>query len=338
MSEAALEVRHLAKRFPADASFVGRRSYVHAVDDVSFTLRPGTITALVGESGRGKSSVARLLARLYAPTAGNVIYRGQDVARDRSKRSILKYRSQVQMIFQDPFGSLNPVKTIRHHLERPLRIHGIVDGNEIEERVHELLRTVGLNPPAHIADKYPHELSGGQRQRVAIARTLAVEPVVLLADEPTSMLDVSIRIGILNLMLKLKEERQIAFLYVTHDLASARYLADDILVMYAGQIVEQGPIEDVLADPLHPYTRLLLSAAADPEAGADANRIEVHKGLASAAVDPPDGCRFVSRCPLAIELCSQVTPALVDARRAQSARCHVTAPDPALVAFTPSTS
>jgi peptide/nickel transport system ATP-binding protein len=154
--------------------------------------------------------------------------------------------------------------------------------------------------------------------------------VVLLADEPTSMLDVSIRIGILNLMLKLKEERQIAFLYVTHDLASARYLADDILVMYAGQIVEQGPIEDVLAEPLHPYTRLLLSAAADPEADLDANRIVVHKGLASAAVDPPDGCRFVARCPLAVDVCSHVTPALVRAHARQSARCHVTAPDPAL--------
>jgi peptide/nickel transport system ATP-binding protein len=310
MSETALEVRHLAKRFPADASFVGRRSYVHAVDDVSFTLRPGTITALVGESGSGKSTVARLLARLYTPTAGSVIYRGQDVARDKSRRSILKYRSQVQMIFQDPFGSLNPVKTIRHHLERPLRIHGIVDRDEIEERVHEL--------------------SGGQRQRVAIARTLAVEPVVLLADEPTSMLDVSIRIGILNLMLKLKEERRIAFLYVTHDLASARYVADDILVMYAGQIVEQGPIEQVLAEPLHPYTRLLLSAAADPEAGVETKRIEVRKGLASAAVDPTEGCRFVGRCPLAIDVCSHVTPALVEARSGQSARCHVTAPAPSL--------
>jgi peptide/nickel transport system ATP-binding protein len=252
MSEAALEVRNLEKRFPADTGLVRRRSFVHAVDDVSFTLRPGRITALVGESGSGKSTVARLIARLYAPTGGSVVYRGRDVSRDKSRRSVLGYRSQVQMIFQDPFGSLNPVKTIRHHLERPLRIHGIVDRGEIENRVHELLQTVGLVPPSHVADKYPHELSGGQRQRVAIARTLAVEPVVLLADEPTSMLDVSIRIGILNLMLKLKEERQIAFLYVTHDLASARYVADDILVMYAGQIVEQGPIEDVLADPLHP--------------------------------------------------------------------------------------
>ncbi|MCW2975132.1 MAG: transporter ATP-binding protein [Actinomycetia bacterium] len=338
MSEAALEVRHLEKRFAADARFVGRRSYVHAVDDVSFMLRPGTITALVGESGSGKSTVARLLARLYAPTAGSVIYRGKDVARDKSRRSVLRYRSQVQMIFQDPFGSLNPVKTIRHHLERPLRIHGIVERDEVEDRVHELLRTVGLVPPGHVADKYPHELSGGQRQRVAIARTLAVEPVVLLADEPTSMLDVSIRIGILNLMLKLKEERDIAFLYVTHDLASARYLADDILVMYAGQIVEQGPIEQVLADPLHPYTKLLLSAAADPEAGVETKRIEVRKGLASAAVDPPDGCRFVGRCPLAIDVCSRVTPALVEAHPGQAARCHVTAPASAGIAAVPSTS
>jgi peptide/nickel transport system ATP-binding protein len=200
----------------------------------------------------------------------------------------------------------------------------VVPSAQVEERVHELLRTVGLVPPEEVAAKYPHELSGGQRQRVAIARALAVEPRVLLADEPTSMLDVSIRIGILNLMLKLKEEHDIAFLYVTHDLASARYLADDILVMYAGQIVERGPVEDVLADPLHPYTRLLLAAVPDPTRHAE--RIELRKGLASAAVDPVEGCRFVTRCPLAIDVCSHVTPALVAARPAQAARCHVTAP------------
>ena len=324
MSEAALEVRNLGKRFPADDGFVRRRSYVHAVDDVSFTLHPGRITALVGESGSGKSTVARLIARLYSPTSGSVVYRGRDVSRDRSRRSVLGYRSQVQMIFQDPFGSLNPVKTIRHHLERPLRIHGIVDRNEIENRVHELLRTVGLVPPAHVADKYPHELSGGQRQRVAIARTLAVEPVVLLADEPTSMLDVSIRIGILNLMLKLKEARQIAFLYVTHDLASARYVADDILVMYAGQIVEQGPVDEVLASPLHPYTRLLIASVPDGERTLEP--IEIRKGTAAAAVDPPPGCRFVDRCPLAIDVCGRETPELVETEPDRIARCHVTAP------------
>jgi peptide/nickel transport system ATP-binding protein len=192
--------------------------------------------------------------------------------------------------------------------------------------VHELLRTVGLVPPEEIAAKYPYELSGGQQQRVAIARALAVEPKVFLADEPISMLDVSIRIGILNLMLKLKEVRGIAFLYVTHDLASARYVADDILVMYAGQVVERGPIEQVLSAPLHPYTRLLLAAVPDPATKLQANRIEMRKGLASAAVDPAEGCRFVTRCPLAIEVCSRMTPPLVEARPRQSARCHVTAP------------
>src|SRR4051794_39373374 len=255
MSAAApLEVRGLTKHF----------ARVHAVDDVSFELRPGTITALVGESGSGKSTVARLLARLHDPSGGAVLFEGSDVSRVRSRRDVLRYRSQVQIIFQDPFGSLNPVKTIRHHVERPLRIHRVVPPAQIEGRVHELLRTVGLVPPEHVAAKYPHELSGGQRQRVAIARALAVEPKVVLADEPTSMLDVSIRIGILNLMLQLKEERGIAFLYVTHDLASARYVADEILVMYAGQIVEHGPVEQVLAEPLHPYTRLLLAAVPDP--------------------------------------------------------------------------
>jgi peptide/nickel transport system ATP-binding protein len=322
-----IEVRDLSKQFPIGTS-LRRRARVHAVDDVSFELRPGAITALVGESGSGKSTVARLLARLYDPTSGSVLFEGGDAARLRRRRDVLRYRSQVQIIFQDPFGSLNPVKTIRHHIERPLRIHEVVPAALIDDRVHELLDTVGLVPPEEIAKKYPHELSGGQRQRVAIARALAVEPRVVLADEPTSMLDVSIRIGILNLMLRLKEERGIAFLYVTHDLASARYVADDILVMYAGQIVERGPVEQVLAEPLHPYTRLLIAAVPDPATGLKTERIEQRKGLAAAAVDPPAGCRFVSRCPLAIPVCSEVTPQLVEARRAQAARCHVTAPPP----------
>jgi len=331
MNEAVLQVENLTKYFRVATGLIGARSNVHAVDDVSFTLRPGTVTALVGESGSGKSTVARLLARLYVPTSGSIRFRDKDVAGDRSRKAGLAYRGDVQMIFQDPFGSLNPVKTIRHHLERPLRIYKVVPSDQIERRVHELLESVGLVPAAQIAAKYPHQLSGGQRQRVAIARTLAVEPVVLLADEPTSMLDVSIRIGILNLMLELKEQKQIAFLYVTHDLASARYVADDILVMYAGQIVERGPIEDVLADPLHPYTKLLLSAAPDPATAVEAKRIEIRKGLASAAVDPPEGCRFVERCPIAIDVCSRVTPPLAQARPDQSARCHVNAPDPAAV-------
>ena len=209
---ATLEIKDLTKHFKK----------VHAVDDVSFRLEPGRITALVGESGSGKSTIARLLVRLYKPTAGTIHLGDQDVAHDRGRRAMRSYRSQVQMIFQDPFGSLNPAKTIRHHIERPLRIHGVVPDGKVEARVHELLDIVGLVPPEQIAAKYPHQLSGGQRQRVAIARALAVEPTVLIADEPTSMLDVSISVGILNLMLDLKAEHQLAILYVTHDLASAR--------------------------------------------------------------------------------------------------------------------
>jgi peptide/nickel transport system ATP-binding protein len=321
----SLEVRHLTKHFAIGGAL--RRARLHAVDDVSFELRPGTITALVGESGSGKSTVARLLARLYDPSDGAVLFEGSDVARVRRRRRVLHYRSQVQMIFQDPFGSLNPAKTIRHHVERPLRIHHIVPSAQVEGRVHELLRTVGLVPPADVAAKYPHELSGGQRQRVAIARALAVEPKVVLADEPISMLDVSIRIGILNLMLRLKEEREIAFLYVTHDLASARYVADEMLVMYAGQIVERGPTEQVLASPLHPYTRLLLAAAPDPNAVHAPAQLGPRRSY-QGAVDPAAGCRFVERCPLAIERCTRETPELVEAHPAQSARCHVTAPTP----------
>jgi len=328
-AHAALEVRGLTKHFPSGEGVIGRGSRVHAADDVSFVLRPGTVTALVGESGSGKSTVARMLARLYDPTSGEVMFDGQDIARVRSRRDVLRYRSEVQMIFQDPFGSLNPVKTVRHHLARPLLIHGRVARSGVDERVEELLETVGLTPAANYMAKYPHELSGGQRQRVAIARALAVEPSVIVADEPISMLDVSIRIGILNLMLDLKERKGLAFLYVTHDLASARYVADTVLVMYAGQIVEQGPVEQVLQSPLHPYTRLLLASVPDPSI-IERAPITVRKGLASAAVDPPEGCRFVERCPLRIGVCSELTPELVAASAGHSARCHVTSPSPSI--------
>ena len=319
-----LEVRGLRKEFAVGGGLFTRER-VHAVDDVSFTLKPGRVTALVGESGSGKSTVARLLLRLYKPSGGSVLYDGRDITSNKGRSATLDYRSKVQMIFQDPFDSLNPVKTIHHHLARPLAVHKIVPGNKIDERVNELLDTVGLVPPEKFAAKYPHELSGGQRQRVSIARALAVEPTVVVADEPTSMLDVSIRIGILNLILELKEQHGLAFLYVTHDLASARYVADDVLVMYAGQIVEQGPIDDVLESPQHPYTQLLLSAVPDPSLDAEA-RVELSSGQQTAAIDPTAGCRFRARCPLAIQVCGEVTPQLVDQGRGRATRCHVTAP------------
>jgi peptide/nickel transport system ATP-binding protein len=296
---------------------------IHAVDDVSFSLYPGRVTALVGESGSGKSTIARLLDRLHPVTTGSIFFHGEDIVQQRRRRDLLRYRAEVQMIFQDPFGSLNPVKRVDHHLIMPLRLHRIVPRDQITRRVHELLTTVGLVPADEVAAKYPHQLSGGQRQRVNIARALAVEPQVLLADEPISMLDVSIRIGILNLMLDLKRRRNIAFLYITHDIASARYVADEILVLYAGQVVEQGETERVLQNPLHPYTRLLLSAVPNPEAGVIKRARVEARGEVRTVVDPPDGCRFYGRCPVATELSPCITPRLTEVEPGHLVRCHL---------------
>ncbi|HEV3309859.1 MAG TPA: ABC transporter ATP-binding protein [Chloroflexota bacterium] len=361
-----LEARGLTKHFRMASSILPWREtkYLHAVDDVNLTLRPGRVTALVGESGSGKSTVARLLARVYPPTSGSIFFNGENVVKHRGRRRQLWYRSQVQMIFQDPFSSLNPVKRVRHHIVRPLKIHKIVksipnenrgdvsgSGNSaarvlyrlpllrkrhvvnaelIPQRVNDLLRTVGLSPPAEYANAFPHQLSGGQRQRVAIARTLAVQPIALLADEPISMLDVSIRIGIMNLMLQLKDERNLAFLYITHDIASARYLADEVMVMYAGQAVESGPTDDVLKAPLHPYTRLLLSAVPNPEAGLQTKRVEV-RGDVPTVINPAPGCRFAPRCPFVMEICRSTTPQLGKEGMNQWVRCHLypaSAPQP----------
>jgi peptide/nickel transport system ATP-binding protein len=319
-----LEVRGLTKHFPTGESFGPWRHKrtIHAVDDVSFSLRRGRITALVGESGSGKSTVARLLAQLYTPTAGQILLEGDNVLRKRSRRQRLQYRSRVQMIFQDPFASLNPVKRVEHHIARPLKIHHIVPGHQVPARVRELLTTVGLVPAEDFARKFPHQLSGGQRQRVAIARALAVEPDVLLADEPISMLDVSIRIGILNLMLHLKDQRGLAFLYITHDIASARYVADEVLVLYAGHIVEQGETDAVLQNPLHPYTQLLISAVPNPGARLTVQRIEVH-GDVPIVIDPKPGCRFASRCPFVMDRCRDNTPQLAEIERGHWVRCYL---------------
>jgi peptide/nickel transport system ATP-binding protein len=321
-SAAALDVRGLTKHFGSGGLFTRHR--IRAVDDVSFSLEAGKVTALVGESGSGKSTVARLLSRLYKPTDGVISFHGKDVSKARGRRALLRYRSEVQMIFQDPFASLNPVKKVEHHLARPLRIHDVVPGNEVHGRVLELLNSVGLVPAEEIADKFPHQLSGGQRQRVAIARALAVEPKVILADEPISMLDVSIRLGVLNLMLDLKEKHDIAFLYVTHDIASARYVADEVMVMYAGQIVEHGPTDEVLHHAMHPYTQLLLSAVPNPEEGL---RLEKLPPRANRNLVPSHlGCRFVDRCPLAVESCFDTPPALLELRPNHFVRCPVVAP------------
>lgn len=257
MPEALLELRDVSKTFGAP----GRQ--VHAARAVSLALRAGRTLALVGESGSGKTTCARLIMREYAPDSGELLFRGAPIDAG-SRRDMRAYRQAVQMIFQDPFASLNPAHTIGYHLGRPLRLYGRAAGRaERQAAIAALLGQVQLDPS--LIGRFPHELSGGQRQRISIARALAVGPEVLVADEPTSMLDVSVRLGILNLLNDMKQTLGLAVLYITHDIATARYVAEDIMVMYAGQVVEWGPTESVLSAPQHPYTRLLLSAVPDPD-------------------------------------------------------------------------
>jgi peptide/nickel transport system ATP-binding protein len=314
-----LEVNRLCKQF----SIGGLLNPVnlHALTDVSFSVHTGEVISVVGESGSGKSTTARLIARLIAPTSGKIRFDGVDVLEKEPRGPSLHYRSEVQMVFQDPFGSLNSVHSIGHHLTRPLKIHKKTRGRgETRDAMHELLKTVGLEPAAAYASKFPHQLSGGQRQRVAIARALAPDPKLLLADEPISMLDVSIRMGILNLMERLKHERGLAYLYITHDLASARYIGDRTHVMYAGRMVEGAPSEELVSSPAHPYTKLLLSAVPDPRSGR--TRVEA-RGEVPSLVEPPPGCPFAARCPHVMPVCRQVMPGPVDVASGHWVRCHL---------------
>ena len=279
---------------------------VHAVDDVSLALRPASVTAVVGESGSGKSTLARMLAGLIMPTSGEMQLDGRPLRRGQRKR--LDYAKAVQMVLQDPFASLNPIHDVRYHLSRPFQVHHLAtSAKDLDEKITAVLERVALTPADAFMRKYPHELSGGQRQRVAIARALAVEPRVLLADEPVSMLDVSIRLGVLNLLGDMRDRERLAIMYITHDIASARYLADTIVVMYAGQVVESGPAIKVTDSPAHPYTQLLLSAAPDPERTTPVTLRG--RGAPPSAVKPPSGCRFRLRCPYAMPVCEQPPPA-----------------------------
>lgn len=264
-----VRVAGLSKRFSGGGLF--RRTHVEALRDVDLSIRRGEIVALVGESGSGKSTLARCIARLEQPTAGIIELDGDDVLRTQRRGASRDYRSRVQMVFQDPFGSLNPAHRVEHVLERSFRLHGTARG-DVHEQCAQLVESVGLDRT--VLSSFPHELSGGQRQRIAIARVLAIEPEVILADEPTSMLDVSVRIGVLNLLARLRDERGIAMLYVTHDLASARYLADRIIVMHRGSLVEGGESVALLANPQHPYTRMLVGAVPDPDRAGSFDPVE----------------------------------------------------------------
>jgi len=313
---AILEAEHLRKIFPVrNWNPLGQKLAVRAVEDASLALYPGRATALVGESGSGKTTVARILAGLYEPSAGIIRFRGEPIKLTGSQ-VLRRYRRHVQLIFQDPFSSLNPVHTVRYHLARPLHIHGHAHNAAQEtQQALSLLNRVSLSPAEQFIQKYPHQLSGGQRQRVAIARALAAQPEVLLADEPVSMLDVSIRLDILNLLLRLKDEEQLALLFITHDIASARYFAEDTQVMYAGQMVEGGPSEEIIQRPKHPYTQLLLSAAPDPDRlspDGKSTTTPPARGEIPSLIHPPTGCRFHPRCPHAMPVCRQRFPKRTD--------------------------
>jgi peptide/nickel transport system ATP-binding protein len=314
---ALLSVRGLGKTF---VSGWGRRARrVRAVDDASFDLRPGEALALVGESGSGKSTIVRLLARLLPPSQGEIVWQGRNVLAHERRRASLRYRAAVQMVFQDPFAALNPARRVSYHLQRALQLHSPgLDSVSRGQRLLALLESVGLTPPQEVADKYPHQLSGGQRQRVCIARALAVAPSLLLADEPASMLDASIRLDVVAILQRLKTERGLAVLYVTHDLVGARAFADRLLVLYAGRIVESGPAADLLDRPAHPYTAMLLAALPDMT-GPTPRLADWQPGAVDAA--STEGCAFASRCPRVVDRCRNQAPQLREIAPGRLVRC-----------------
>jgi peptide/nickel transport system ATP-binding protein len=321
VSEPLIRTEGLTRHFKVGKLLASQ--VLHAVDDVNFEIGRGEIVALVGESGSGKSTIARLLARVYKPTSGEIYFEGRPLSALRTRKQRLGYASDVPMVFQDPYSSINPAYRVSHGIKRALRLHRKGLGRPEVERV---LGEVGLVPPGTMAGKFPHELSGGQRQRVGFAQALAFSPKLIIADEPVSMLDVSIRIGLLNLMSQLREREGVSILYITHDVASARYIADRVLVMYAGHLVEEGPVEDVIQRPKHPYTQLLLSAVPDPRAPlgvSDAADV----GEPPKVVNPREGCRFRPRCPYAIAECETVTPLLRPLGPGRLAACHVAEAD-----------
>ncbi|HEY2077750.1 MAG TPA: ABC transporter ATP-binding protein [Streptosporangiaceae bacterium] len=319
--EPLLRVDRMSRHFKI-GNALSRRT-LHAVDDMSFTVGEREIVAIAGESGSGKSTVARVLARIYKPTSGEVYFQGKPLSAMRSRGARLRYSGLAPMVFQDPFASLNPVFRVSHGVMRALQLHRPeLTG---EQRFTEAVRVfdaVGLNPGAEVLQRYPHELSGGQRQRVGFAQALAMRPKLILADEPVSMLDVSIRIGLLNVMAKLRDDEGVSILYITHDLASARYVSDRLIVMYAGHLVETGPAEEVLSNPRHPYTQLLLSAVPDPKAELNV-AAETDRGEPPKVIDPTPGCRFRWRCPLAIDTCQSITPKLQELSAGHEVACHV---------------
>ncbi|GAA1659237.1 dipeptide ABC transporter ATP-binding protein [Fodinicola feengrottensis] len=317
MTGQVLEVRDLVKHYR-----VGGGRSVRAVDGISFDIAPGEVLGLVGESGSGKSTVGRCLVRLIDPTAGTISLNGRDITH-LSRRQLRPVRRDIHIVFQDPFSSLNPRFTVGQIVAEPLRRHRLAAGAQLASKVTRMLDRVGL--PATTAHRYPHELSGGQRQRVGLARALVLEPALVVADEPVSALDVSVRAAVLNLITDLQAEMGFSCLFITHDLSVVEFLADRIAVMYVGQIVEHGPREQIFGQPQHPYTQALLSAAPVPDPVRQRQRRRVVLGSdVPSPVAPPPGCRFHTRCPVAVDRCREDEPKLVDARTSgQLVACHL---------------
>ena len=313
MSNAILEVKNLKKYFNTPGGVL------HAVDDVSFTLEKGKILGVVGESGCGKSTMGRAILRLHEPTSGEVLFEGKDITKI-STEEMRKLRSEMQIIFQDPFASLNPRKTVSEIIGEPLRLHKIYkSAAEREKHVLELMEVVGL--AERLVNTYPHELDGGRRQRLGIARALALNPKFIVCDEPVSALDVSIQAQILNLLKRLKKERGLTYMFITHDLSVVNYFSDDIMVMYLGKMVEYAPSEELFENPVHPYTKALLSAIPVPRLREKKERILL-KGEITSPIDPKPGCRFAPRCAYAKDCCFKESPELKDIGNGHKVACH----------------
>jgi len=326
--DVVIEARNLVKHFPIKMGFfktlVSKETpVVHAVDGVNLKIKKAELFGLVGESGCGKTTTGRCLLRLEEATQGDVIFEGVNLGSLSLEREVRKLRRRMQIIFQDPYESLNPRMSIFDIIAEPIRIQKVAKTeDEIHERVFEALDDLDMVPPEEYAYRFPHELSGGQRQRIAIARAFVLRPSFLVADEPVSMLDASIRSEVLKMLLGLQRKTQASFLYITHDVALARHICDRIAVMYLGKIVEKGTTEDVIMKPLHPYTQALIDAVPVPDPTARRTRVVI-KGEVPSAINPPPGCRFNQRCPHAMDVCRTKEPPLIEIGKGRYLACHL---------------
>jgi len=319
-----IEASNIKKYFPATKGFFRSSSkFVHAVDDVSFKIKQKETLSIVGESGCGKSTLGNLTLRLYEPTEGTLKYSGLNIY-ELTSEEMRRLRSKMQIIFQDPYASLNPRKTVRQILSQPFLIHTQLTKDEIKEKILNLLEVVGLTPPHQYIDRYPHEFSGGQRQRIGVARALALNPKYIVADEPVSALDLSVRGQILSLLREVQEKFNIAYLFITHDLAVVRSISTSVMVMYLGEIVELADVNNLFLKPMHPYTKALLAATPIPNPdSAKKRKTLILKGEVPSPIDPPPGCRFHTRCPWARNMCSQAHPELIELERGHQVACHL---------------